>query len=172
MQTRMVTDEELRDCLLRGGIEFRYQVLWNLANWLKEDTASRRGDVLAFLRNVWPRQRIANGPRETEGLLRVLVTLDDDFPAGVKAVIRCLTQLDRHAFIAMHDLGEPDTPEGALVRRFPDAVLGILYRILPVDIALWPHNTRTVLGLIAQQDSTLAMDSRLLELRRKLERGR
>lgn len=171
-QTRMVTDEELRDCLLRGGIEFRHQVLWNLANWLKEDTASRRGDVLAFLRNVWPRQHIANGSRETEGLLRVLLTLDDDFPAGVEAVIRCLTPLDRHASMAMYDLDEPDTPEGALVRRFPDAVLEILYRILPVDMALWPHNTRAVLGLIAEQDSTLTMDSRLLELRRKLERGR
>lgn len=171
-QTRIVTDEELRDCLLRGGIKFRYQVLWLLERWSREGDASRRVDALWFLRNVWPRQRIANGPRETEGLLQVLVTLDDDFPAGVEAVIRCLTPLDRHASMAMHDLDKPDTPKGSLPRRFPGAVLEILHRVLPVDMALWPHNTRAVLELIAEQSPALATDSRLLELRRKLERDR
>ncbi|HRJ21896.1 MAG TPA: hypothetical protein PLF84_22835, partial [Bryobacteraceae bacterium] len=171
-QTRIVTDEDMRDCLLRGGIEFRHQVLWNLADWSKKDTASRRDDVLAFLRNVWPRQRIANSPRETEGLLRVLFTLDDDFPAGVEAVIRCLTLLDRHASLALYGLDEPDRPEGVLLHRFPGTVLEIVHRVLPVDIALWPHNARAVLGLIVEQDTTLATDCRLLELRRKLERDR
>ncbi len=169
-QTRIVTDEELRDCLLRGGIEFRYQVLWQLARWTKEDGASRRADALAFLRAVCPRQRLANGPRETEGLLQVLVALDEDFPAGVEAVIRCLAPLDRHASLYLHDFDKPDEPEGALLQRFPGVVLGLLRAVLPIDVSKWPHNTRAVLDRIAEQGPALATDSRLLELRRKLER--
>jgi hypothetical protein len=171
-KSRIVGDDELRDCLLRGGAEFRSHCLRLLAKWSKEDRASRRCDVMVFLGTVWPRQRTANGPRETSGLLQVLFTLDDDFPEGLKAVIHRLTPLVRDATMIMYGLDRPDTSKGTLPRRFPDAVLEVLHRVLPVDTSLWPYNCRSVLDIIAEETPALATDSRLLELRRKLERDR
>jgi hypothetical protein len=170
-QTRCVTNQEMRACLVRGNDEFRQQVLWRLGNWSRDEKSMWRGNVLEFVRSVWPRQRIVNGPQTTAGMCNVLTTLEDDFPAAVQAVLPRITPLDRNSSRFMFGFDDLDKPKGLLVQRFPQAVLELLYKVLPVDVRLWPYNTREVLKLIGEQNPILATDQKLLFLVRRLERA-
>ena len=130
-----------------------------------------RGNVLEFVRSVWPRRRIVNGPQTTAGMCDVLTTLEDDFPAAVQAVLPRITPLDRNASKFMYGFDDLNEPKGLLVQRFPQVVLELLYKVLPVDVQLWPYNIREVLKLISEQNPILAADQKLLLLVRRLERA-
>jgi hypothetical protein len=53
------------------------------------------------------------------------------------------------------------------VQRYPEKVLALLFAILPETVSGWPYVIENVLDQIAEVESSLLKDDRLIELKRR-----
>nr|VFJ55812.1 MAG: SIR2-like domain-containing protein [Candidatus Kentron sp. FW] len=100
---RWVSDKEMRYVLLRAGDDFRVNILWYLDRWSKDqetdsdDTDNKRwSDMPAeFLRNAWPRQKIARTPAASRRLCKIAFSDTSRFPELAKIILPPLTKIHR-----------------------------------------------------------------------------
>jgi hypothetical protein len=162
-----VTDDELRDVLLKGGDEFRSQLLWDIGREFSIDEPAKRDEwtklASEFFQKVWPRQKAVKNSRMTVQLCELLMSHQESFAALIDMVSPLLTTIRDEAGSHIH------FRKGAseIVKAHPERFLHLLHTVLPDDVRLWPYGIGETLALIAEVDADLLADTRLLELLRK-----
>jgi hypothetical protein len=160
---QLVSNAELREMLVEGDDDLRGQILWHLQNWSQDAKGKWRVRLVPFLTDVWPNHRALRTPEMSARLSNLAMVSGDLFPQVVEAIRARLVPVRGGM---LHNIllksGEDDHP----ARRYPAAMLDLLWAILAEDMALWPYKVEELLDLLSEASETRA-DTRLSELRRR-----
>ncbi len=163
-----ITDVEFRDAILQGGDEFRSHVLWQFERLLSRAEADDHAELLAkardFFHHVWPHQKSLKNSKMTARLCDVLLSHRDSFAALMDVIPQHLTTLDRQAESHIRLWGSEVRD---VVKAYPEQFLRVLCAVLPENVQSWPYGTGEAIETIVESDSSLATDSRVVDLRRK-----
>jgi hypothetical protein len=163
---QLITNAEFRQILVGADEDLRSQVLWQLQQWAHGPNDRWRGRVLPFLRSVWPHHRALRTPHISNRLAELASESGHLFPEVVAAILPRLVPV-RGGYSRIMSLDGAD--ESHPVRRFPAAMLDLLWAILAEDVSLWPYKIEDILDLLERAPETAA-DPRLSELRRRRAR--
>jgi hypothetical protein len=122
--------------------------------------------VIPFFTHVWPKQRSLRTPAISSRLADFLLASDDLLPTLMPLVLPRLVPIRGGS---LRTILVNDDPEKDPVRRFPAAVLDLLWAILGEDRAYWPYKVEDILDRLAAPPETRG-DPRLSELRRRRDR--
>jgi hypothetical protein len=161
---RLVTGIELRETLIHADDGLRGRFIWQLSKWAKADE-SWRGQVMPFLRDVWPKQRALRTQTLSARLAEFAMTSGDLMPSIVELIVPRLVPTRGVIFGVL----QTKAADGYPPRRHPKATLDLLWAILSEDPGMWPYGVEELLGILEQESATSA-DPRLSELRRRRER--
>jgi len=168
--TRLISDSEMRDMLVKGGDTFRAQALWYLERWIQgTDERSRAWANLLpdLLKEVWPRHKSAKSPKTSARLCDLAFSNVQLFPRIADIVTELVASVsDQHLILA--NLQEEDS---TIIKAHPKQVLALLSAILPAEVSKWPYGMEGILDRLQQADASLLKDDRLIELKRRLVAG-
>lgn len=157
---RLVTSEELKRSLLNGDDSLRASVLWQVAQWPEIE------EKVTFLGEAWPKQMAARGPLATSGLCEITIKDPVHFVRLVEAILPLVSTIVPGSLF-IHALDQEQT---TIVANNPEAVLSLLWAVLPEAATNWPYSTDRVLHHIGSANESLVRDSRLIELERRWNR--
>lgn len=163
---RCVSDGEMRSLLLKADDEFRSRVLWQAKRWSDEkndDSHERWAGQLSELLRIWPRQMSARSPNTSARLCELAFSSGDQFATIADLVLPLLTKIERDHL----SLPELRRSGDAIIEKFPERALALLYAALPDNALAWPHGIEGTLQRIGEADSSLNTDERLVALRRR-----
>nr|VFJ57004.1 MAG: SIR2-like domain-containing protein [Candidatus Kentron sp. FM]VFJ57048.1 MAG: SIR2-like domain-containing protein [Candidatus Kentron sp. FM]VFK11507.1 MAG: SIR2-like domain-containing protein [Candidatus Kentron sp. FM] len=151
---RLISNKEMRDALLRAGDEFRAGVLWEMksrtSGHRNELTEQQRGEWEAmlpeFLRDVWPRQKIARPPETSARLCDIAFSNASRLPELAEIILPLLTKIEGRGFYSIRRLL---VSEDDVIERHPRQVREILDAVLPDDRTAWPDEAEEILRRIA-----------------------
>lgn len=159
---RLVSNEELGALILEGSDEFRRQILWRIDRFSRkeEEWAS---DLLEFLRNVWPKQKAMKTAELSTRLVELALAQDEHFDEIASIVATLVTPISgSRAFI-----DELYRDEKSLASKHPQAMLTLLYAILPDEKSQWPYGAETALSTLIDAAPALRADQRYIELNQR-----
>ncbi|MCG7394235.1 SIR2 family protein [Microvirga sp. ACRRW] len=162
---KLLTDIELREVLIHTDDDFRQQLLWQLERWCVEPDSSWRERVIPFFSHVWPKQRALRTPFMSGHLANFALAVGDLMPAVVELIVPRLVPI-RNTPLRFEYIGEASDIHPA--RGHPVSTLDLLWAVLGEDASTWPYQIESALDLLAQASET-ALDSRLSELRRRMD---
>ncbi len=162
-QKRWVTNNELRDVLLHSGDDVRTRVLWQAESWSREDKDKWSPLLVELLGDVWPRQIAAKSGLVSAGLCDIAFSDEGHFPQLAKIVLPLLTKIDQDHLSLPNLRRSKDN----IVDLHPIETLALLHAVLPDKVSAWPYEIESTIARIAEADSSLNNDERLLELKRK-----
>lgn len=162
---RLISNDEMRDVLLRAGDEFRSHILWQAERWSQAKDAGEKWSerLPELLRDVWPRQKSAKTPTISIRLCELAFSNAERFPEMAEIILPLLTTIDRDHLMLPNLRKSKDT----IVDLYPDQTLALLHAVLPDNVAAWPYDIEPTLQRIGEADASLTRDERLLELNRK-----
>jgi hypothetical protein len=160
---QLVSNAELREMLVEGDNALRGQILWHLQTWSQDAKGKWRVRLVPFLTDVWPRHRALRTPEISAHLSNLAMVSGDLFPQVVEAILPRLVPV-RGGMLHVNLLNSDADDHPA--RRYPAAMLNLLWAILAEDTALWPLKARELVDLLSETSETRA-DPRLSELRRR-----
>lgn len=162
-----ISDEEIRDILVKSDDEFRLHVLWQAEELAKADLPDPKiiwaDEVERFLENVWPKQIVAKTPRVSAQLCNFVFSDQERFSKRVGIVLPLLSKADGERMI----LPELRRSENNIVDLYPEQTLAVLYAVLPDSAAMWPYDIESTIERIGKSDSRLNSDPRLVSLKRR-----
>jgi len=161
--TRWVTDEELRDALLKSNDDFRSNVLWHMERWVKENRERWRPLLLNLVTKVWPRQLAVKSGLVSALLCDIALADEESVPELAAAVMPLLTKTDC-THLRLPSLRRS---RGNVVDSHPREVLGLLHLVLPDNVAAWPFGIADTIDRIGRSEMNLLKDERFVELKRK-----
>jgi hypothetical protein len=159
---RMVSDEELREALVKGEESFRLQVLWHLDRWSSQDIHQWRQRGLDLLLRIWPLQIGAKSDAVSTRLAELALDSGDRFPELVDAILPLIRPVEDQQLRfsgLLHSQSE-------IAAGHPRELLALLYAVLPTDASIWPWGIEHTIERLAE-NALLKTDVRLSELRRR-----
>lgn len=160
-RSRYISDADMRELLIVAGDVFRSSILYNL-NGRARTEPSWRKNLRYFLAHVWPRQRIAKTPRISGRLFDIAIESERGFARMVDLVVPLMTVVERDALFLFKV-----TRNKSWIEKQPVALLKLIYKALPRNTADWPYGAKEAVNRLGQQPA-VAVDSRMIELRRRL----
>lgn len=157
-ETRYVTHKELSEALLNSTEEFRDQLLWHLKRWSKGDNWSEA--TLTLLRDVWPKHKKIRTRRISGRLFELAMDQGKHFVEVANLVAELVVPVN-DSDIYLPSLRDP---EGANALKYPEALLNLLFAILPDERRVWPYDIEEWLDAIIDADPGLKNDARYREL--------
>lgn len=161
---RLVTDIELREVLICAKDEFRISLLGHLERWSSQVDGPWSHRLIPFLSGAWPKQRALHTPRISGRLADLAISAGDLMPAVVEAILPRLVPV-RDGLRSLLYGQKPIE----VARRFPVAMLDLLWAILGEDARLWPYRAGEIIDVLGEEGQTSA-DTRLSELRQRRDR--
>lgn len=162
-----ISDSELRDILLNTSEQFREDILLQIKYWLgdKETGKTPRWYTLIpkFLGEIWPKQKYMRNEKVTSILCDIAFADEERFPEIVENVLPHMTCISKQ-YLPYYKVLSRDK---SVVDRYPERTLTLIFTVLTEDARNWPYGIDRILSRIEQADSTLAGDSRLVELKRR-----
>jgi hypothetical protein len=162
-----ISDDEMRDLLLRSDDEFRSHVLWQAERWAQEDkegAAIRWADQTErLLENVWPRQIAAKTPQISARLCNFVFSNKDRFIKRAAIVLPLLSRAEGDSVV----LPNLRKSKENIVDIYPEQTLTILDAILPENAMAWPFGIESTIERIGKADGRLSSDPRILSLKRR-----
>ncbi len=157
-----ISNDELRGALLKGGNQFRSDIIWQIGKWSRESEqwATRLPE---FLSDVWPRQKSAKTPTISSRLCELAFDCPGKFVEIAELILPLLTFIDSRDHLMLPNLGEE---KETIVDLYPEKMLSLMWAILPENASLWPYGIEEILRRIGDADDDLKSDQRLLELKR------
>ena len=155
---RLISDVDFREALVQAGEDVRIAVLNDFRRLQRQGDAS--GHLIAFLRQVWPRQLVAKTARIAAALADLALSAGDDTPAVVEAVLPLLTRVGPHWYGPLHLGGE------VMVGTHAKAQIAILHAVLPEDAKNWAPGTEKIVDTLAVNGSS-QVDTRIVDLRQR-----
>lgn len=161
----LISDDEMRAFLLEGTPEFRRQVIWILDRWSEAsgevDGASPWSKkVPVFLRNVWPKQKSIRSAEISNGLVELALSQKEGFPEVVEIVKFLVSRVDDQRVF----LPELRNEEKNLSTLYPEAMLELLYAILPESKTRWPHGAESALKAVGHAMPSVRSRKKYIEL--------
>lgn len=178
--SRYVSSAELRTILVETDDDFRSHLLWNLENWSRErlpkgedeptdgaavpdaDTSEDgwSAKLPDFLREVWPKHAKVQTARASARLVDIALSQGDRFPVVAPIVASMIVPVEgEHIYIP-----QLRRSEYSLASRYPEAMLDLLYAVLPLKSSNWPYGAAQALREIRDAAPALLDDARLIEL--------
>ena len=118
--------------------------------------------VIDLMQSVWPKQLIAKSPKVSSALARMALEAGDHIPEVIEAVLPHLTRSDDGWAMPIHFMRSDD----ALLERFPEQHLAILWAVLPERPMSWAYGTDELISKMATIEA-IANDQRMRELVRR-----
>jgi len=88
----LVSNDEFRQMLLKGGDDFRSHILWQIRQGFQGEQKNHKHDRLAwaleFLQDVWPHQRSVKNPTMSARLCELLISDSEAFQDLVDVILR------------------------------------------------------------------------------------
>lgn len=159
------SDDDVRNALIAANDDFRLKVIRILERSHAEVGSSWGDTVVRFLEDAWPKQRAVYTASVSAGLAEFAVVSGERMPAIVALIVPRIVAGHGgilHSFFWNSE--QPDHP----ARVYPQATLDLLWAVLDQSSPR-PHKIEDVLDILAQA-STISMDPRLAELRRRYRR--
>jgi hypothetical protein len=160
---RYVTSEELRSALLEADDQFRAQTLWHLERWTPNAANGWSGQLVAFINDVWPRQKKALTPQISARLCDLAFAQTERFSEVAQAILPLLGRIEGNDLF----LGSLWRAKNEPIEH-PDDVLDLLYAVLTEDPRHWPYGASEILTRLASEPS-VANDPKLTELLHRSE---
>lgn len=162
----LISDEELRDCLIDTNDDVRRGVLHYLKDWREQHPEQWHDLVLHFFQKVWPRQRVLKTAPLSQALVRFILSGDDLFPNLVNLLKSRMVPLrEGGGWLFAFNAEEEDSP----AKKYPRETLELLWAVLPDDASQWWFEIDEILPLLEESSDTSG-DPRLSEIRRRLAR--
>lgn len=120
--------------------------------------------VRPYLKSIWPKSSDLISPSIAESLARLCVAADEDFPAALAEMKNWLVLID-HPDYVIHQLSKSILP-----KRFPEAALDFMDRIISDNTQWLPSCLNECLQMILEASPNLATDARHLRLSEYLRR--
>lgn len=159
---RLISSDELRSFLIRGGSEFRQNVLWTLDRWSAEDHWSTM--VPEFLKDVWPKQKSIRTKEMSGRLVDLALSQKNRFPEVAKLVADLVSKVDDQRIF----IPELRKSEETVAAEYPDETLDLLYAVLPENARLWPHGAKEAMEVIGEVKPALASHPKFIALQSRL----
>ena len=102
-------------------------------------------------------------PRASARLTELAFSQEEKFPEYVDAILPLITRIIGDEV----NLPSLRRAKDNIVDLFPEKTLGLLSEVLPDNVRRWPFGIDDILTRIGDADSSLLVDSRLIELKRK-----
>lgn len=157
------SDNELRDCILKGGEEFRNQILITIRRWIYQRNNDWNLKTIDLLNNVWPRQKSIRTPKILGNICDVLLADSELFINSYLNVIELVRGM-KIEHVAIRQLSKD---ENKIIELYPKESLHFLYAILSEDAKEWWYNTEDILSEILTQQPELKTDSCYINLQRR-----
>lgn len=164
--SRLVGDREFCDMLSKGSQDFRDNALWHFSRWVKKssDTSiTKCHEAERFFSSVWPLGRFAVSKRTNLYMLEISFTSEYMFSLLIPFIMPRLVRADTFHI----QLGDLVNENSRIAKKFPEALLDILFRSLPNDPINWDYKLRIVFDTIEKSAPHLKKDYRFSSLRRK-----
>lgn len=162
-ENRIITNNEMRNLLIRGNNEFRSQVLNHIKTWALKEKKFVTGNLQPFFSQVWPRQKKIKNSKISLRLCRILFLNPDTFRSCIDSILPLLSKIDGRQ--VWHFLMIEGSME--IVEQFTEKMLSILCNILPDGVSDWPYEIEKIIEKMSNSDSSVLMDPRFIELKRK-----
>lgn len=166
---RLITNDEMRKALRDSDEAFRLKALWHLERAIAAGKTSREKknhekNLFIFLEEVWPRQKKIKSQKISEALLEIAFSSTADFSKMVDLILPLMTMVGRF-FHAFYMLGQK---QSEIIKKNPESMLTVLHEILSENKSEWPFGIEKIIDQIGAANPKLLKDSRLLELKNRL----
>ena len=165
-QKRLVSNTELRAILLKSNEVFRTQILWHLSRWSGKSEREWSSQLVEFFENVWPKEKTIRTARISSGLCNVALSQEEHFPEIVNVILPHIDQTQDTNVSLFMRVG----PEKEYIKLHPEALLDLLFAVLPEDPTQWPHNIGQILTKLEKQNPQLRKNFKLIELKNRLRK--
>lgn len=165
---KRVTDEELRELLLKSDDKFRKVILDHLKLKIinKNNPSDQWKPRLPELFAIWPKQMKAWSPEVSGGFFNLLIWSGEQFPVLLKYVINHLSKIDISNSVDFYTPAIIDS-NNKIIQDYPKELLELLFTVLPNDTRQRPYRIDKILKNIVDADSSLKRDARYIELKRR-----
>jgi hypothetical protein len=164
---QFVTNEEMREVLLKASNSFRSQALWQVEKWSNTrpgEGVDHWSDLLPeFFTDVWPRHKAVRTPEMSARLCEIAFSNEQRFQRIAPLILPLLTTIERDHL----RLPELRRSESAIVANYPRETLDLLHAVLPASASAWPYGIEGALEQLGGSDSAVREDPRLVELTRR-----
>ena len=162
---RYVSNDEMRNLLLKVDDEFLSQMLLQAQQWFKvEDVKTHnlwRKQLLELLQ-IWPRNLSIRSPNTSARLCELAFSSKEQFPTIAALVLPLLSKIEfDHLTLLLFT-----KPADDIIDQHPEKVLELIYAVLPDNALAWPYEIEEILQQIEKADDKLKQDNRLISLKR------
>jgi hypothetical protein len=158
---RYLSYAEARTLLQQSTDVGRSHAAWMFARVVKSEHVWQSFGK-EFLLNAWPRERRFQTGSTSSHLSEAARASDEDFPEAVKALLPFLVPVE-HPDVLLHDVSNESSPEDAdkkLLRRFPEAFLALIDRLIGRDSLSPAYGLAAALHALAESAPPLRQDPR------------
>ena len=154
---------EARRALQQTDDKGRAHTIWFLSTIARGKKWASFGKL--FLEKAWPKELSFQTARTSRSFLWLLEEAGDLFPEVVRASLPHLVPISQGGPFVDH-LTKPKGEEGSeLPRRFPDATLMLLDKLVPGNPDQIPYNLDATVEMVAEAKPSLRQDSRWMRLK-------
>ena len=159
-----ITFEETRQVLQKTNASGRVHSLWFFTRIVDENHAWRRFGK-PFLERAWPRETRFQTEETSQHLVALAKGAGDFFPEVVQTILPYLVPMPRNVGFVSSLARQSDEEMGGLPRRFPDATLKLIDKIIPDDPDHVPYDLDSLIEMVAEAKPSLRQDSRWRRLK-------
>ena len=160
-ETETLADAELRELLIVAGDNFRLDLLRCFTRWAKDASGRYDDQVLLFIENVWPLQKVVKTASMTEGLVALAFALPSRFSDVIQLLKPKLVSVSKG--LSVVGLGLVDK---RIVTEHSSALIELLWQVLPPSTSSWTHGIEELIDQLKALAATSG-NAKLLELHRK-----
>jgi len=158
---------EARLALQRSNDEGRSHAIWLLGSIITEQNAWKSFGK-PFILRAWPREARYQTASSSRQFASIAEASGEYFPDVVRTLSPLLiasNQLDLFVYKTKETEGDEEN-SASLPRKFPNAMLTLLDRLVPDDPSLAPYDLASIVNAMADSDASLRQDPRWRRLNR------
>ena len=153
-----ISFDEARRALQQTDDKGRAHTIWFLSTVAHSKEWASFGKL--FLEKAWPRELSFQTARTSRSFLWLLEEAGDLFPEVLQTILPYLVSISQGGTF-VYGLTKPKGEEGSeLPRRFPDATLALLDKLVPDNPDQIPYNLDVAVEMVAEAKPSLRQDQR------------
>ncbi|MCW5824868.1 MAG: SIR2 family protein [Cyanobacteria bacterium TGS_CYA1] len=160
----LVSNEELREVVLKSKEHFRVQLLVSLRESVSEQEIWFE-IVSIFLDKIWPSQKVYRTSKTSEALTDLVLEYPTYSCILIDAVLPCMTTVENGHNLTTDFYNEHLDP---LIESSPIKLLSLLDKILPQSVYKWPFGIGAVIQKIEKKHPSFANHHIMLDLKTRI----
>ena len=153
-----ISFDEARRALQQTDDKGRAHTIWFLSTIVHSKEWASFGEL--FLERAWPREARFQTERTSKQFAELANKAADAFPEVVQTILPYLVPISQGGTF-VYGLTKPSGEKGSeLPRRFPDATLALLDKLVPDNPGQIPYNLDATVEMVAEAKPSLRQDQR------------